>query len=971
MISVSVFGGFSTDAAGSPAGAALPRRLAAILAVLAVQGQRGIARERLLHLLWSDADPERSRHALTQSLYAIRRLLAFDDAIVGTAHLALNPERFATDVSAVEQAVAAGDADTALARYRGPLLDGFMVPGAPELERWIEEQRSLWSQRMAAFLDAQARARHGAEDHVGAVHVLRRRAALDPLDATAAIALMRALALAGDAPAGVQHARVYGELVRQELDLDPDPRVELVAHELLAESRRRPVVISDAGSAEEASASAVFRLRAGAARAFGQAVAWTRGVVPWWRRRSRRWRLLVRQGALTSAAVVVALLAIAQLGRARREAAPLPAATAILPFRATSLSGDLSFLPGGMVDLLSVALAARDTVALVDPETVHAWWDAAFGGRQAPAADTVLERAESLGARQVVTGTLVGNARQVVIRAALIEVPTRRPIAAVTASGALDSLPRLVDRLATLLVATAAGAGEAVQDAPDVDPRALRAFLQGRSAYLRADFRQAQAAYARALALDSALTASAVGLALASDWLEDLPQRARGLEVAERWRDRLPVIEQQQLVALQGQHSPRPSTSEEHFAAWERVARTGDRPELWADLGRRLLVDGRLAGLRDAEAGAAEAFTRALALDSTHVAARIALAGLVQGRAGAVRVVDEQAGGEFAPWLRWRRAVRARDGEALRAARAGFGEASDDALRRIAMSALAEGEYLDDGVEALRTRGLRTQNTGARIDVVLAEHAYALNAGSPSRALLATRRLADLESSGAHLRLRILDALYGSGDSSAAVDAVERLTARVGPRGESTVARSSAMADLCVLEQWRVWHGDYSTVAATVRVLSADGVAPPDEAVAPGGVACGLVLDALATALQGRAGASDVLARAEQLVLSGPTAGDLRQYGTLALALVREQRGELTRAHALVRRRSVARGWPRYLSTYLRTEARIAERLEDSAGAANALRQYLALRVAPDSAGMVDRAEVLSTLQRIEGRGPG
>jgi hypothetical protein len=537
--------------------------------------------------------------------------------------------------------------------------------------------------------------------------------------------------------------------------------------------------------------------------------------------------------------------------------------------------------------------------------------------------------------------------------------------------GSLDSLPRLVDRVATLLVATAAGAGDAVSLAPDVEPRALKAFLQGRAAYQRADFRAAQGAFASALAFDSSLAASSLGLALASDWLEDVTTRTSALEAAMRWRKALPVVEQQQLVALRGPRYPGPSTSEEHFAAWERVARTGDRPELWADLGRRLIVDGRLAGLHDANARAETAFGRAIALDSANAGARLALVTLAVSRADdeLVSAPDENASSDLAPWVRWRRAVRSRDAEALQQAREGFDAASDDALRHIAMTALAAGEQLADGERALQARGMRAQDVNARIDAVLAEHAYALNAGSPARAFQATRRLGDVVSNGAHLRLRVLDALYGDGDSAAAVDAVDRLTVRVRRTGRLSIEeRASTLADLCVIEQWRIWHEDYSTTDATIRALAGDGEALAAEPVAAGHVACADVLDALATGLKGTTGAADALARAEQLVMSGPAAGDLRQYASLALARVREKRGEFGRAYALVQRRSPSRGWPRYLSEYLRTEARLAERLQDTVGATRALRHYLALRVAPDSSGRAERDAALAQLQRLEGR---
>ena len=981
MVDVSLFGGFGLLVDGLSRGASVPRRLGAILAILAVHGHRGIARDRLLHLLWSDGDPERARHALNQSLYALRRLLGVDDAIVGTAQLSFNAERVRTDVDQFERALAARDPGGALDVHRGPLLDGFAVAGAPELERWVDEQRAQFTQRLAAFLDGIARSMDAEGRHDEALVIRRRRAALDPLDATAALALMQTWAHAGDTPSAVQHARVYGELVRQELELEPDPRVDALAGEL---QRAVQASVPDAPAAttstttipglatvEEAlrvlGDSARRRMRRWVAQ-LQESVVLTRD---WWRRRSRRWKVAVARAAWVSIGLVIVLLAIARLGRSRRELKAPPVSTAVLPFRSTALAADLSFLPAGIVDLLTLAIAERDTAGVVDAEAVHRWWQSTVDGRSVASSDSVRRLARALEARRLVTGTLVGNARQVVIRATMSDQATGDVVGTALANGPLDSLPRLVNRVATLLVAGAAGASGPLGLVPDADPRALRAYLLGRAAYQRADFSAARTQFANALAQDSALASAAIGLALAADWLEDAATRASAIDVARRGRDRLPNVEQQQLIALQGVRWPEPSSAEEHFAAWERVALTGNRPELWSDLGRRLLVDGRLAGLADPEARARGAFARALVLDSTNTAARLSLAALgpLSGSEGALtrQVVDGSAG-DLSFWVGWRLAVRSRDQRTLDRVRRGFDSAGDDALRRIALGALSDGEQLPDGERVLRLRDRRAQSTAARVDAIMAEHAYALNAGSPSRALAATRRLEDLVSNGAHLRLRVLDALYGDGDTVAAHSAATRLAERVaGAPAGTDDERAIGLADLCVLEQWRLWRGEFGNAEASVRALTRDPSSQAGGPVVSGSAACGYLVEAIAAGLRGSPAAGDALQRAERLALSGPSAGDLRQYATLALARVRERRGDVRRASELADRRSESRGWPRYLASYLQLEATLAERLQDTVRARAALRHYVALRAAPDSSGAADADLARARLRRLDG----
>lgn len=603
---ISVLGGFSVVVDGVARGPAIARRLAAILGALALGGERGIARERLLALLWPDADADRGRHALTQSLYALRRLLGVDDAILGTAHLALNPERVATDVGALERAMQGGDLEMVLRLAAGDVLEGFLVGGAPEFDRWLDEQRAATRQRVAGFLDAHARARLEAGDAAAAVSALRRRVALDPLDATAALELMRALDRAGDTPGAVQHARVYAQLVRQELDLEPDPRVAGLAASL----QEAPAPVPDPAPTPVALARTApaavreplgTRVRRRAARA-----------ATWWQARSRRLRLLARQGAVTAVAVATALLAIARLGEVRRTRALPTTGVAVLPFRGDGLAPDLAFLPVGIVDLLAPALAERDTTPVVEPARVLRW------RRALPdvPADSLPLRAAALGTRRLVTGTLVGNAAQLVIRATLVETRGRAVLATATASGPLEDLPRLTARVATLLVAGAAGVQPAVAPSADADPRALRAFLEAQAAYRAGNLRQARRGYAAALATDSSLGAAAVGLALAADWLAEPRTRDRALELAARSPDRLSLTDRLRVVALRGPRWPDPTPADEAFDAWEQVALASEDPVAWVDLARRLLADARLAGLADAELRAREAFARARALET-------------------------------------------------------------------------------------------------------------------------------------------------------------------------------------------------------------------------------------------------------------------------------------------------------------------------------------------------------------------
>jgi len=121
--------------------AAQPRRLA-ILALLASAGDQGVTRDKVLAYLWPDTEEERARPVLNQAIYALRQDLGSDDVIQGTRALRLNPELISSDIAEFEEALTRGRLEDAVGRYAGPFLDGFRLPGAPEFDRWVEEERA-------------------------------------------------------------------------------------------------------------------------------------------------------------------------------------------------------------------------------------------------------------------------------------------------------------------------------------------------------------------------------------------------------------------------------------------------------------------------------------------------------------------------------------------------------------------------------------------------------------------------------------------------------------------------------------------------------------------------------------------------------------------------------------------------------------------------------------------------------------
>jgi DNA-binding SARP family transcriptional activator/TolB-like protein len=218
------FGGLSVSNGTLPNGIGNPRSRLAILAVLAVAGERGIRREKLATMFWPESDEERARNALRQALFTLKRDIGADIA-TGATDVRLNPDVLTADVIEFEAAIREGRVEDAAALYAGPFLDGVYLRESPEFERWAEVQRNRLSAEFARALEKAAALASERGDLRASLQWWERRSTHDPLSGRVARLYMEALALAGEREKAIRHAAAYRDLVRQELEADPDPDV--------------------------------------------------------------------------------------------------------------------------------------------------------------------------------------------------------------------------------------------------------------------------------------------------------------------------------------------------------------------------------------------------------------------------------------------------------------------------------------------------------------------------------------------------------------------------------------------------------------------------------------------------------------------------------------------------------------------------------------------------------------------------
>jgi DNA-binding SARP family transcriptional activator len=205
------------------------KRSLGLLAVLALGGRQGVPRERIEAYLWPESSAELARHSLDQAVYAIRRALGTDSVLSTGRELRLNPEFVQADLWEFEEAIRAGQWNVAIGHYKGALLDGFHFGDTHELEFWVTTERARLRMEYQTALGNLASVSAEAGDHLQSVAWCRRLANSDPLSADATKKLMRALAAVGDRASAVKQARLYQELIRQELEMEPDSEIESLA----------------------------------------------------------------------------------------------------------------------------------------------------------------------------------------------------------------------------------------------------------------------------------------------------------------------------------------------------------------------------------------------------------------------------------------------------------------------------------------------------------------------------------------------------------------------------------------------------------------------------------------------------------------------------------------------------------------------------------------------------------------------
>jgi DNA-binding SARP family transcriptional activator len=208
------------------------RQRLAVLLYLAVE--RDTTREKVMAVFWPDREPERARHALSQTLYELRRALGDEWLKVQADHLIVT-EVVEIDAELFENAIDRRHTETALAIYGGEFLAGEYLADTKEFEEWVDERRAaiellrpkLKQLHRTASRDVVSQLKQSG-DLPAALLAARRWVEFDPTEDEAQHDLIELLALTGQRAEALKQYSVYESALKAEGLKPLDDTVELV-----------------------------------------------------------------------------------------------------------------------------------------------------------------------------------------------------------------------------------------------------------------------------------------------------------------------------------------------------------------------------------------------------------------------------------------------------------------------------------------------------------------------------------------------------------------------------------------------------------------------------------------------------------------------------------------------------------------------------------------------------------------------
>lgn len=592
---------------------AQPKRTALLVYLAVDRPGQFQSRDTLLATFWPEREPERARNALNQSLHFLRRSLGPGVLETrGREDVRIDRDELDCDAVAFREALAEEDRERALELYRGDLLEGFHVSGAPGFERWRDRERARLRQ---AARDAAVELATEAEAPEEARRWLKRALEIVPTDERVVRRLMALLDEAGDRAGAL---RAYGALVtglERSIGTNPSPETKGLAREI-RERRRRTEGAGESPVAADADRSGEEIPQTERTPRSGPTASSPPPAAPG----RRRWPVYAAAALLL--AVSGLMLSAGDFGSdasvsgpdlparstapgAEGDGAPDRGTVAVLPFDDLSPGADDDHFSDGLAEELLHRLARSSDLRVVARTSSFR-----FGG----AGLDVRAIGDSLGAGTVLEGSVRRSGDRMRITVQLIDARDGHHLWSGSYDLRLepDDLFAAQEQIATAIADTLqarldAGPGRPRAELPTSDLEAYSLYLRGRRAWTERTpegFRRAVELYGAALDRDSAFAPAWAGLG--------------------------------QLYVLVVTSPNVTSSSSDFVSAGEarRRARAAVDRALALDpgLAEAHTARGQLLRIQGDEEGAEEAFRRAIALNPSSPTARQWLAFLLGTR---------------------------------------------------------------------------------------------------------------------------------------------------------------------------------------------------------------------------------------------------------------------------------------------------------------------------------------------------
>ncbi len=399
--------------------------------------------------IWPERAPERARHALSQTLYELRRVLG-EGWLESQGDRLRVTDAIRVDANEFQRAAEAGELDAALALYGGEFLAGSHLVNTRSFEAWVDRHRSSLQRIHRKTRRDRIEQLLAEGDVARALVTARRWAEVEPQEDEAHHRIIELLTRKGNRAEAIRQYETYETLLAVD-DLEPlDETRQLIARLRAGEAGAASSLSSSTAvgpsavvAEEESAVRETPRTPSPATHAAAPTeVAPKQGDQPiapdWWLAGLRDWPTYAGLAAVVLVGVLVVVRFLNASGLDPRH-------YAVMPFTYT---GDAEPEVGGrMLQLVfREAIMEWEDVVLADPVRLNDALQRA-GDAIEVSLDRAVDAATRLGAGRVLMGDYYERGDTLVIIASLIEVNRRGRPDSLNTEKIATPRGRLIDRM--------------------------------------------------------------------------------------------------------------------------------------------------------------------------------------------------------------------------------------------------------------------------------------------------------------------------------------------------------------------------------------------------------------------------------------------------------------------------------------------------------------------------------------------